>query len=269
MQAANKSVRTKHYDQWIKECHRFVGDHLAAALINTPLTPTHLTIFRFLCAVVAAGLIALNWGHASLIVAAIGIYLFAMIDNADGSLAVLKKNGTLVGAWVDRQADGLSFLLVFSALAVRFSFEGTAGTYWAILAIAVFAIGLLNKTTEIALRTKKELQGISGQILGAPQNGGNLHSPSNPQRQLSWTTMLKRQISPDFQTILFILMVGLALNELKIMLVVLLAFLSLWWIARTVQVFRLARKYDIRAAAILSPNAAASTGSKCCCAESH
>lgn len=248
MKVSVNEIRTKHHEQWIKECHRYVGDRLASALIRTSFTPTQLTIFRFLCAAAAALLIALNSGHKSLILAAIGIYLFSMVDAADGSLARLKKNGTLVGAWLDRQADGLAFLLIFLALAARFSSEGASGVYWAIVTIAVLTVALLNKSMEIGLRTKAVLQNLSKELRNQPEYSLNSQKsfPREGALNRSFATTLKRQISPDFHTISTILIVGLVLNKLKITVVVLLAFLSLWWMGRTFQVYWLARKCDKR-----------------------
>ena len=50
--------RTKHHDDLIKEFHRYIGDHTANLLLNTPVSPTHVTIIRLVFGVISAYLIA-------------------------------------------------------------------------------------------------------------------------------------------------------------------------------------------------------------------
>ncbi len=236
MSDATTGVRTKHHEQWIKEFHRYVGDQVARFLSKTEVTPTQLTIYRFFFAIVASALVALNWGHWSLIIAAIGFYLFSMIDAADGSLAKLQNSGTTVGAWLDRQADGLAFFLLFLALATRFAQSEAAGVSWSVATLSTLILAFLVKTMEIGLRNKPVLKQLS--------SIAETEGPPPEEKKMDLLTILKRQISPDFHTVSLILTLGLLFNELKVMVLLLLGLMSSWWIGRTLQVFFQAQKFD-------------------------
>lgn len=238
--AETRAERTKHHDDWIKEFHRFMGDRVAKVLVNTFVTPTQVTIFRFLCAVAASILIFLTEDHSTLLLAGFCMYLFSMLDAADGSLAKMKNIGTKTGAWLDRQADGLGFFIVFLGLSLRFAQSGESESYWIILPFASLAMAFMVKTNRIALIINPKFN----KIVRFNVLNRKIIDNNKKESKLNFIGKLKRQAGPDFHKISAIIIIGLITNSIKLSLIILFSFLLFWWIFRTIQVLIRAVEFD-------------------------
>lgn len=237
-----RARRTKHHAQWIKEFHRYIGDRVARILAPTFITPTQITIMRFLIGVLAAVLIALNNEYRTLVLAAIGLYMFSMLDAVDGSLAKIKKNGTFLGSWLDRQADGLVFFLIFLGIGLRVAKHQQYGPYLALMSMAVLAMAFLLKTTNIAIRVNPKFQEIK-------KSEARISNPEDHRPKVgntSFLSILKDQVDHDFHTVSLIISVALLLNQIELMLIFLFNYLLFWWIIKTFQMSKAAYLYDKR-----------------------
>ncbi len=96
------------YNTWI---HKF-SRQLVKPLINTPVTPNHLTTGRLLCGLGAAGCFSAgtqvwNWSGAAL-------FLLSMVlDRADGELARLSGKTSRFGAFYDLVTDAICNSVIF------------------------------------------------------------------------------------------------------------------------------------------------------------
>lgn len=114
------------HNTWI---HKF-SRHLASPLVNTAITPNHITTMRLLSGVAAAGFFALDnyyWGLC-------GVFFFLLsmvLDRMDGELARLSGKSSQFGSYYDLSTDAVCNALTFVALGVAAtdSFLGT----WAIV----------------------------------------------------------------------------------------------------------------------------------------
>jgi len=230
--------RTKHHESWLKESSRLQGDLLAGMLAHTPITPTQVTVFRFLCVLLASVLIALDKGYYSLLLSAFCLYLFAMLDAVDGSLATMQDSRSKTGAWLDREADGLGFFFVFLGISVRFTQGSVGESYWVMLPFACLSMAFMVKITRLALTYNHRFKELS--IYRKKKNAGQ--SGATNRSEPKW--QLKRQLGPSYLKITTILILGLVLNQIEYALVVLFSFFFLWWVYKTVQIYRWAYMYD-------------------------
>lgn len=230
-------MRTKHHDQWIKEFHRYVGDNVAHILKNTFLKPIHITNFRFLCGITASVLIAFNLDYKFQIIAAILIYLFSMLDAADGSLARIKNISSLSGGWIDRQFDGLGFFFIFLGISIQFTQDKPDGVLWSILSMSVLILALLLKVTNISYRNKYRPAFESKKLNKKEKDFEKL-------KKKSFKIILKDQIDHDFHTISAIIIFGLLINELKLLILLTFLYLLLWWFKKHFSIAKKASLYD-------------------------
>jgi len=114
------------YNTWI---HRF-SRVLVQPLVDTALTPNHLTTGRLISGLAAAGCFAVgedlwNW------VGAVSFVISMVLDRADGVLARLSGKSSRFGAFYDLTADAIcnSALFIGIGIAAR---DGSLGN-WAIL----------------------------------------------------------------------------------------------------------------------------------------
>lgn len=113
------------HNTWI---HR-ISRQLVRPLLNTPVTPNHLTTARFLSGIAAAGCFAADDRSWDAIGA--GIFLLSMLlDRADGELARMKGTTSRFGALYDLTTDAISNSCVFLGLGIA-AMNGTLGS-WAL-----------------------------------------------------------------------------------------------------------------------------------------
>lgn len=230
--------RTKHHDDLIKEFHRYMGDLTANMLVKTPISPTHVTIIRFLFGVIAAYLIAEKSNDYNFsVIAAFCLYLFSMLDAADGSLAKKQGTGTVFGAWLDRVSDSLGFLLFFIGIAYHF-YTIELEPIWSVITMLTLVIAYMNKSNNHAIRARP----MFSDLLSKKSKNKSEDQELGSHKELDLKTKIKRQLGPDFHKISAIIIFGLLVNDLKLTIVLLLSFLSAWWIYRTTLVLIKAAK---------------------------
>jgi CDP-L-myo-inositol myo-inositolphosphotransferase len=86
---------------------------LSRQLVKINITPNQITLFSFMCSLVAAALFALG-GYTSLLLGGVLAQFASIVDGSDGEVARLKYQTSNFGAWfdavLDRYAD--AFLLL-------------------------------------------------------------------------------------------------------------------------------------------------------------
>ncbi|MCH7510349.1 MAG: NTP transferase domain-containing protein [Proteobacteria bacterium] len=112
-QALLKRLRDKPGDGPVaRYLNRPVSVRISRYLAQRDVTPNQISLFSFLCSVVAAGLFALG-GYFALLVGGVLAQFASIIDGCDGEVARLKYQSSDFGGWfdavLDRYAD--AFLL--------------------------------------------------------------------------------------------------------------------------------------------------------------
>ena len=112
-QALLKRLRDKPGDGPVaRYLNRPVSVRISRYLAQRDVTPNQISLFSFLCSVVAAGLFALG-GYFALLVGGVLAQFASIIDGCDGEVAWLKYQSSDFGGWfdavLDRYAD--AFLL--------------------------------------------------------------------------------------------------------------------------------------------------------------
>ena len=92
--------------------NRPCSTRISRRLVNYQITPNQISLFSFLCSVLAAGLFALN-DYFALLLGGIVAQFASIVDGCDGEVARLKHQNSPYGGWfdavLDRYAD--AFLL--------------------------------------------------------------------------------------------------------------------------------------------------------------
>ncbi|PLX22488.1 MAG: hypothetical protein C0600_16545 [Ignavibacteria bacterium] len=111
---------------------------LVKAIYPTSLTPNQLTVIALVCGVIGGVL----FGFGSpflLIIAAVLLVLYDVIDCSDGMLARLKKNGTRTGRILDGVADYIVLATVYVGIGIGFVRSTDDPALWWGLLIAAAA----------------------------------------------------------------------------------------------------------------------------------
>ena len=138
-QALLKRLRDKPGDGPVaRYLNRPVSVRISRYLAQRDVTPNQISLFSFLCSVVAAGLFALG-GYFALLVGGVLAQFASIIDGCDGEVARLKYQSSDFGGWfdavLDRYADAfLLFGLTWHLLAA-------AANGWILLAGFMAIIG--------------------------------------------------------------------------------------------------------------------------------
>ena len=77
---------------------------ISRRLVHTRVTPNQISIFSFLCSVLATGLFALG-GYAALVLGGVLAQFASVIDGCDGEVARLKFQESPYGSWLDAVLD--------------------------------------------------------------------------------------------------------------------------------------------------------------------
>jgi CDP-L-myo-inositol myo-inositolphosphotransferase len=92
--------------------NRPISIRISRRLVDHQITPNQISLFSFLCSVLAAGLFALD-GYFTLLLGGLTAQFASIVDGCDGEVARLKHQGSAYGGWfdavLDRYAD--AFLL--------------------------------------------------------------------------------------------------------------------------------------------------------------
>ena len=126
-----ESTQPEHKEEEVpppKTYVHYVGRWLIRPLVNTPVTPNHLTTLRLLTGIAAAVAFAMGdyfwtvWGGV--------LYAFsALLDRADGELARLSGKMSVGGHWFDLYADSLVNVALFIGIGIGLT-ESVLG-HWA------------------------------------------------------------------------------------------------------------------------------------------
>ena len=103
--------------------YRPLSGMISRRLVNYKITPNQISVFSFLCSILAAGLFALG-GYPALLAGGLMAQFAMVIDCCDGAIARLKFQISEYGGWfdavLDRYADAfLLFGLTWHAYAVK------------------------------------------------------------------------------------------------------------------------------------------------------
>jgi len=122
-QALLKRLRDKPNDGPVaRYLNRPISVRISRYLVQGDMTPNQISLFSFLCSVLAAGLFALD-GYVALLLGGVLAQFASIIDGCDGEVARLKYQSSDFGGWfdavLDRYADAfLLFGLTWHLLAV-------------------------------------------------------------------------------------------------------------------------------------------------------
>ena len=123
-QALLKRLRDKPNDGPVaRYLNRPLSVRISRYLVQRDVTPNQISLFSFLCSLLAAGLFALG-GYVALLLGGVLAQFASIIDGCDGEVARLKYQSTDFGGWfdavLDRYADAfLLFGLTWHLLAVE------------------------------------------------------------------------------------------------------------------------------------------------------
>ncbi len=122
-QALLKRLRDKPTDGPVaRYLNRPISVRISRYLVQCDVTPNQISLFSFLCSLLAAGLFALG-GYVALLIGGVLAQFASIIDGCDGEVARLKYQSSDFGGWfdavLDRYADAfLLFGLTWHLLAV-------------------------------------------------------------------------------------------------------------------------------------------------------
>jgi len=123
-QALLKRLRDKPNDGPVaRYLNRPISVRISRYLVQRDVTPNQISLFSFLCSLLAAGLFALG-GYFALLLGGVLAQFASIIDGCDGEVARLKYQSSEFGGWfdavLDRYADAfLLFGLTWHLLAVE------------------------------------------------------------------------------------------------------------------------------------------------------
>jgi CDP-L-myo-inositol myo-inositolphosphotransferase len=84
--------------------NRPLSVRISRRLVNHRITPNQISLFSFLCSVLAAGLFALD-GYLALLLGGIMAQFASIVDGCDGEVARLTYQSSLYGGWLDAVLD--------------------------------------------------------------------------------------------------------------------------------------------------------------------
>ena len=84
--------------------NRPLSVRMSRRLVNYSVTPNQISLFSFLCSMLAAGLFSLG-GYPTLLLGGLLAQFASIIDGCDGEVARLKFQGSHYGGWLDAVLD--------------------------------------------------------------------------------------------------------------------------------------------------------------------
>jgi archaetidylinositol phosphate synthase len=119
----------------------YVGRWLILPLVNTPVTPNHLTTLRLLTGIAAAVAFAMGdyfwtvWGGVLFAVS-------ALLDRADGELAKLSGKSSNWGHWYDLYCDAVVNVVLFFGIGIGLTESALGHWAWKMGLLSGFSIAL-------------------------------------------------------------------------------------------------------------------------------
>ncbi|OHC74247.1 MAG: hypothetical protein A3G18_07280 [Rhodospirillales bacterium RIFCSPLOWO2_12_FULL_58_28] len=138
---------------------------LVKPLVNTPVTPNHLTILSLLTALAGAGLFAVgdsqmaNWGA--------GLFVLArFMDHFDGELARQQASSSRLGYFLDYIAGALSYGTLFFCIGAGL-YNGPLGSWAVVLGVAGTTSAILSMFLNLNID-----KALGGETVGYPGFAG-------------------------------------------------------------------------------------------------
>ena len=227
----------KKHGQIIKQKYRLWGYFLAVKLKNTFITANHVTLSRiFIMAIVSICILSdVYFLH---ILAAFLIILFSMFDALDGSLASLKNERTILGAWLDPQVDRLGFLMLFIVVGFYLS---ELHEFYVYLAMYVLSIFYYRAAIPADIRYKDKF------ILLKKESKKNEKYSESSRSKTGLIYLLRRihmQFSPHTHNVALYIAIGLVFRALNYVMVYLALYLSVWYLWEGYKVIKQAKIID-------------------------
>lgn len=122
-------------------CFRPISRQMTRLLIETPVSPNHVSIAAMLFGI-AAAICAGVGGYTMVAVAGILYWVGAVVDCVDGELARLRLQGSKMGEWLDTLADDVSTYGLMAGLGIGL-WSGGADPWWAWIGIGGAGLGFL------------------------------------------------------------------------------------------------------------------------------
>lgn len=245
-------IEIKKHQQWIKQVYRWIGYGVARVAGKTPITANQVTLSRLVFMAAAACCIQLGPGPWFWL-AAFFIFLFSMLDAADGMVAKLKKT-SLLGAWLDPQIDRIGFLILFSAVAGKLAVTVDNAPLWVWICMASYILFMFRGQLEADIYYKGKFLAIKEALnpKGKAAEDGPAENKA-PARSFwrvvkGWIAAVKLQTAPHTHNVALYIMIALVCNRLAAGIVFIGSYAGLWLLWENLKVLRVTFKHDRQAA---------------------
>jgi phosphatidylglycerophosphate synthase len=237
-----------------KLLNRHVSLPISWLLCRTPVTPNHVTIVAFLCAL-TGGIALSRGGYLAGVIGMLFVELGSIVDGIDGELARLKFLFSRLGQWLDTVADDLGNVAYTTGTAVNLHLAGV--TWAAPLAAAAITAFVLTQGTQYYLIARVYKSGDLAAIPWAFQSSEFLSQ--RPRGLVPWIkATVPKLLKRDFAVTLFT--VSAIAGHLEVILLVFSAGAFAFFAVFFVQLARNWRSVQAhRAAAAVPPSVPPST----------
>jgi CDP-L-myo-inositol myo-inositolphosphotransferase len=127
--------------------NRPLSFRISRRLVNYPITPNQISLFSFLCSMLAAGLLALG-GYPALFLGGVLAQFASVIDGCDGEVARLKFQSTPYGGWLDAVLDRYADAFLLFGLTWHAYADRTEGLVLFVGFLAIIGSFLLSYTAD-------------------------------------------------------------------------------------------------------------------------
>lgn len=100
-----------------RRINRILANKLANIIKHAPVTPNHLTFLLFIFNFALAYLFLKNNPNCN-IIAGIGILVYYLVDQLNGSLARITNKASNLGTWYDHINDAFGLILIYLAISI-------------------------------------------------------------------------------------------------------------------------------------------------------
>ncbi len=228
----------KRHAQWIKQFYRWIGYYVALLASKTPCTPNMITISRLFFISTASIFIYWNYSiphHRILII--VCIFLFSMLDAADGSLATLTDNKTDLGAWLDPQIDRIGFLILFISISAHLA-ENERSLFWAIFPLVVLQVFYMRNLVHSDIRLKEKFKNLRAYSVRREKEPDQRSAARETTAREGVVAILKLQFLPHTHNVALYIMISVGTGCLKLGMVFIGLMLFVWYIWANVNVIR-------------------------------
>lgn len=142
---------------------------LVRPLVNTPITPNHVSIFTLVIALAGAGMLAT--GNSELATWGAGLFVLArFLDHFDGELARQSGKTSKLGYYLDYVAGSISYAALFFCMGWGFR-DSELGVWAIVLGTGGAAAAIISMFTNLGI--DRETGGDeTGESIGYPGFGG-------------------------------------------------------------------------------------------------